>query len=255
MHLFKRRPSASMIVSLVALFAALGGVGYAAVSVPRNSVGTAQLQNGAVTNHKLGANAVGSSKIKPNSVGRKRINPNQVQIRVGGTCTTGAMTSIDSKGKVACASAPGAEFDTSTKAPTSVTSVDTAGSTKPTIVTLNSEPLPGGSSYLGLATPSVEVASTSTASQHVKVDCAIALGPSPSSLVTRSATVDIDKDSSPAFLSIPLSATQASSTSSTTGSVACECAFTGGSPAPTVKVQSTLNVLQTASNTTTTPAS
>jgi hypothetical protein len=254
MHLFKRRPSASMIVALVALFAALGGVGYAAVSLPHNSVGTAQLQNGAVTNHKLGANAVGSSKIKPNAVGTKRINPNQVQVRVGGTCAAGAITSVDVKGKVTCAAAPGAEFDTSTKAAITVPSVDTAGSTKPSIVKLNSEPLPGGLSYLGFATPFVEVASTSTASQRVRVDCAISLGPSPSSLVTRSVTVEIDKTSSPAFVSVPLSATQAPSTAATTGNVACESAFTGGTPAPTVKVQSTLNVLQTASNTTTAPA-
>jgi hypothetical protein len=42
-----------MVVALIALFAALGGVGWAATQLPANSVGTAQLQNASVTNHKL----------------------------------------------------------------------------------------------------------------------------------------------------------------------------------------------------------
>lgn len=257
MHLLKRRPSASMIVALVALFAALGGVGYAAVSMPRNSVGTTQLQDGSVTNHKLAANAVGYQKIKPNSVGVKRVNPNQVQLRVGGNCTAGAITAIDAKGKVTCASAPAAEFDTSTKEATALTPVDSAGSAKPTVVTLNSEPLPGGSSYIGFATPFVEVTAPtgSNATQHVEVDCTMALGPATTATVTRSATVNVNANNGPAFISVPLTATAPSSTSATTGTVACSSTYTNGTAAPTVKVQSTLNVLQTASNTTTTPAS
>ena len=40
-----RRPAPSMIVACAALAVALGGTGYAAVLVPRNSVGTAQVKN------------------------------------------------------------------------------------------------------------------------------------------------------------------------------------------------------------------
>ena len=43
--LFRRRPTASMVISLIALFVALGGASYAAVSIPNNSVGNAQLKN------------------------------------------------------------------------------------------------------------------------------------------------------------------------------------------------------------------
>lgn len=43
---------ANLIASL-ALFIALGGVGYAAVKIPEKSVGTAQLKNGAVTTPKI----------------------------------------------------------------------------------------------------------------------------------------------------------------------------------------------------------
>jgi len=247
----KRRPSASMVVALVALFAALGGVGYAAVTLPRNSVGSAQIQNAAVGNHKLAALSVGYQKIQPGAVGIKRVNPSSVQARVGGICAAGAITAIDIKGKVTCASAPGAEFDTSTAAAVALTSVDSASSTKPTVKTLNSEPLPGGSSYIGFAIPYVTVTSSSGSSQHVEVDCTLGLGPAASALVTRAVTVNVDAGNGTAFASVPLTATAPSSSSSTTGTLGCSSTYTGGSTAPTVKVSSTLNALQTASNTTT----
>ncbi|MEA2198379.1 MAG: hypothetical protein QOJ25_2430 [Solirubrobacteraceae bacterium] len=59
-----RRPSPAMLVALVALFVALGSGAYAAISVPRNSVGTPQLKHGAVTGVALHDNAVTSSKVK-----------------------------------------------------------------------------------------------------------------------------------------------------------------------------------------------
>ena len=49
-----RRPSPAMVVACLALAVALGGTGIAAVNaLPRNSVGTAQLQNNAVTSAKV----------------------------------------------------------------------------------------------------------------------------------------------------------------------------------------------------------
>ncbi len=45
-------------VAYVALFVALGGTSYAAVSLPAGSVGTKQLRNGAVTASKLARSAV-----------------------------------------------------------------------------------------------------------------------------------------------------------------------------------------------------
>jgi hypothetical protein len=60
-----RRPSHGTIVAYLALFVALGGSAYA---VAANSVGTAQLQNGAVTNPKLATSAVGSGKIADQSI-------------------------------------------------------------------------------------------------------------------------------------------------------------------------------------------
>ena len=57
------------VVSTLALFLALGGVGYAAVHLPRNSVGTSQLKNGAVTAAKIKEGAVSASKLDSSALG------------------------------------------------------------------------------------------------------------------------------------------------------------------------------------------
>ena len=57
------RPSPAMIVALIALFIALASGAYAAVTIPANSVGTAQLKDGAVTARKLHNGAFTAAKI------------------------------------------------------------------------------------------------------------------------------------------------------------------------------------------------
>ena len=61
----KRRfaPSPAMVVSLIALFVALGGTSYAALALPKNSVGTKQIKNGAVTAAKISSSAAGKVKV------------------------------------------------------------------------------------------------------------------------------------------------------------------------------------------------
>ena len=55
----RMHPSPALVVSLIALFVALGGTSYAAInSLPANSVGTVQIKNGAVTAPKLNATAL-----------------------------------------------------------------------------------------------------------------------------------------------------------------------------------------------------
>jgi hypothetical protein len=52
-RLLRHRPSPAIVVACVALLLALGGVSWAATALPRNSVGTAQLKNNAVTSKKV----------------------------------------------------------------------------------------------------------------------------------------------------------------------------------------------------------
>jgi microcystin-dependent protein len=52
-----------LVISLLALFVALGGTTYAATSLPKNSVGSQQLKKNAVTSPKIKKGAVTAAKI------------------------------------------------------------------------------------------------------------------------------------------------------------------------------------------------
>lgn len=56
------------IVSMLALFIALGGISWAAAKLPKNSVGTKQLKKSAVNNSDIKKNAVTGSKVKSNTL-------------------------------------------------------------------------------------------------------------------------------------------------------------------------------------------
>jgi hypothetical protein len=63
------RPSPALGVSLLALFVALGGTSYAAVSlVPANSVGTRQIQDDSVTRSKIAHESITSTLVKNGSL-------------------------------------------------------------------------------------------------------------------------------------------------------------------------------------------
>jgi hypothetical protein len=63
-----RLPSPAMIIALIALIVAMGGTGYAAIHLPKNSVGSKQIKKNAVTGSKITNNSVTGSKIKNNAV-------------------------------------------------------------------------------------------------------------------------------------------------------------------------------------------
>src|SRR3954468_24298582 len=48
-----QRPSPAMVVALIALFVAMGGAGYAAFKLPKNSVGAKQIKRNAVNSSKV----------------------------------------------------------------------------------------------------------------------------------------------------------------------------------------------------------
>jgi len=57
-----------MVVAFVALLVAMGGTGYAAITLPANSVGSKQLKRNAVTSKKIKNGAVKSNKVKNGSL-------------------------------------------------------------------------------------------------------------------------------------------------------------------------------------------
>ena len=76
----RRRPSPAMVVACLALLVAMTGTGVATVNqvLPRNSVGPAQLQFGAVTGPKIRSNAVTSAKVRNRSLLRADFAPGQL---------------------------------------------------------------------------------------------------------------------------------------------------------------------------------
>jgi len=68
-----------MAIAIVALIIGLTGTGVAVYTLPRNSVGTAQIKKGAVTNTRLGNNSVGTKRIKNNAVTSLKIKNRTIQ--------------------------------------------------------------------------------------------------------------------------------------------------------------------------------
>jgi hypothetical protein len=58
----RSRPSPATALSLIALFVALGGTGYAAATLPRNSVGTAQVIDGSLKKRDLADKTISALK-------------------------------------------------------------------------------------------------------------------------------------------------------------------------------------------------
>jgi len=69
----RRRPSPALVVACVALFVALSGAGYAAISVPRGSVGAPQLKRNAVTTPKIRNAAVTAPKLRNGAVSSAKL--------------------------------------------------------------------------------------------------------------------------------------------------------------------------------------
>jgi hypothetical protein len=233
-HLRFRRPSAALIIASLALFASLAGVGYAATSLPNNSVGTAQIRNNAVHGSKINVLAVGYRKIQFGAVGIRRINTNQVQARVNGTCAANsAMTAVDSHGSVSCGSTAPKEFGAASGTPVTVTATPTA---------IANKVLPGGSSYLVFANPQVDVSNAPGA--QVQVDCTLAMTPGDAS-TTQTRSVTVQGSSGHQLASVPLMVPAPSVSNGSTAQVSCTRTSAGS---PTVTVATAINALQTASN-------
>lgn len=85
-------PSPATVISLAALVVALGGTGYAVSKLPENSVGTAQLANGAVTNDKVKDGTLAGQKLANESVTAVKIADAAV---TGRAVRNGSLTAAD----------------------------------------------------------------------------------------------------------------------------------------------------------------
>ncbi|HEY1520466.1 MAG TPA: hypothetical protein VGF91_28840 [Solirubrobacteraceae bacterium] len=230
-----------MVVSFIALFVSLGGAGYAAVSLPRNSVGNAQLQNNSVGNFKLKSNAVGAKKIINGSIGGSKVNSSQIQLRVSSACSTGAISALGLSGSVTCTPTLGNEYGSNTAA-------TTLGASSTQVAT---QSLAAGSPYLVMANPHAVISGASSG-QNVEVDCTLSVPtgtPTPANPTTTTKTLAVDVSASGHSQAgtIPLVLPVTSSTSIQPATVNCSDTSTGGS-APTVKVDTTISAIQTAGN-------
>ncbi|MGA8927433.1 MAG: hypothetical protein WB462_14575 [Solirubrobacterales bacterium] len=79
------RPTPALVVAFVALFAAMGGFGYAAVKIKQSSVKTKNIKNAAVTTNKIADGAVTTPKLAPDAIA-----PNAA--RLGGVAPGGCQT-------------------------------------------------------------------------------------------------------------------------------------------------------------------
>jgi hypothetical protein len=240
--LMRRRPSAALVVSFLALFVALGGAGWAALRVPPNSVGTAQLQNFSVSNSKLRGNSVGPGKIIPGAVGARQVNSSQVQLRVTSSCLIGAVQSFTASGDVTCTPALPNEYGTSL-------SPSTLGAAPSQVAALSLPAGPAGSSYLVIGNVKVAVGASppATQPQAAEVRCSMSLTSSSGTSGEFDANVG---GSSAATQSgtIPLVLPVAVSGSQQTATVTCSDSASPPSPALSVVVTPTINAIQTAGN-------
>jgi hypothetical protein len=68
------RPTPALVVAFVALFAAMGGIGYATAKLKPNSVKAKNIRAGAVTSDKLADGAVTTPKLSPDAVAPNATN-------------------------------------------------------------------------------------------------------------------------------------------------------------------------------------
>lgn len=122
------RPTPALVVAFIALFAAMGGFGYAAVKMKPNSVKTRNLSHAAVTTDKIADGAVTTPKLAPDAVAPSATNAANAA-RLGGAapgeCQTGwlkASLVVDTSGLTdATPDAVVPAFDCASKAADAVT--------------------------------------------------------------------------------------------------------------------------------------
>jgi hypothetical protein len=86
-----------MVVACIALTVALGGTSYAAIKLPKNSVGAKQLKKNAVTGVKVKANAITSPKVTNNSLTGADVKESTFGVVPSATNATTAATAANAE--------------------------------------------------------------------------------------------------------------------------------------------------------------
>jgi hypothetical protein len=241
----RRRPSASMIVATVALFVALSGGAYAAVTIPANSVGFAQLKSGAVGFRDLATGSVGTrdvannaityTKIAKGQIGHARVAQSQIQWRVTGKCTgANAVQSVSDTGSVTCAATLPTDYSTAGL------SEPLTSTTTPTV--LASESVPAGTAVQVTSTPYVIVDGGTAGVDNVEVTCEIAVG---TTTETRSAIISVGTNREQGTAQIPLSVDVPAQSSASEAAVVCTRAYSAPA-APAVQASAGVDATQVA---------
>lgn len=96
----RRHLSYGNIVATLALFLALGGVSYAAATLPKNSVSSKSIKKNAVTNAKIKNNAVTGAKVKNSSLTGSDVKNNSISGAALNPATLGTVPSAASAARV-----------------------------------------------------------------------------------------------------------------------------------------------------------
>ncbi len=146
-----RRITSAHVLAGTALFVALGGTSYAAVSLPKDSVGTAQLRKNAVASSDIRKDAVTSAKVRNGSLGVADLSKGAVaSLRtpgpagpVGATGAPGAQGPPGPHGPAGAQGIPGPQGPAGIVEPQSIASVGTvnlSADTTHTVLTLSVAP-------------------------------------------------------------------------------------------------------------------
>jgi hypothetical protein len=155
-------------VAYVALFVALSGTAVAAGRLARNSVGTAQLKNRAVTGRKVARKTLTGFNIRVRTLGSVpdasrlgHLPPSAFQARVTGTCAgSRAISAIGARGSVSCTSVSGGGTITQVVAGTDLTGGGRSGKVTLNVDENKAQHRVGGACATGSAISSIDKAGT-----------------------------------------------------------------------------------------------
>lgn len=117
----RKRATFSNVVAVIALFIALGGASYAAIKIPKNSVGTKQLKKNAVNSSKVKNGSLLAKDFKKGQLPKGAIGPQGPIGATGAAGAPGAAGAAGQSGATGPAGMPGATGATGAEGPTGAT--------------------------------------------------------------------------------------------------------------------------------------